>query len=156
MKAPREDDEGWQCPECGRHFVRRTREHSCLITGLEYLMRSCLPAVHDTFAALKVALDALGPYDLIPLKSMVTLSVRTTFGGITFGKSWLDLGIVLARSLEHPRVRWSQRLSPKTFVYRVRLSSPGDVDDEVETWLREAYQVGLMGGRRSGSDKASP
>jgi hypothetical protein len=80
---------------------------------------------------------------------MVTLSTVSNFGGLTFGRSFLDLALFLTRRLEGPRIRQVQRLSPSTLISRVRLTSAAGVDTELQAWIREAYQLSLSGGKRS-------
>jgi len=73
---------------------------------------------------------------------MVTFRVESNFGGVTFTRSRLDLGFFLREALQNPRVFRIERISPSKLAHHVRLSSPADVDGELERWLREAYRVG--------------
>lgn len=139
---------GWRCPECGRKFVRKTREHSCEITSLDVHLEKTAPEVRAAFAAVRRLLDRIGPHEVIPLKTMVTLSAASSFGGVRFLKKEMELGFILTRALDHPRVRSKLELSPRTVAHHVRLSTPAEVDAELGAWLREAYQVGLARGRR--------
>jgi hypothetical protein len=98
------------------------------------------PEVQRTFAALKQVLERLGPFDLIPVKTMIVLAHGGNFGGIVIRKSALDVGFFLARQLSDPRVRRAERLSPRKFVHHVQLASVAEIDDELVGWLQEAYE----------------
>jgi hypothetical protein len=50
--------------------------------------------------------------------------------------------VVLARRFEQPRFRKIETFSPRNHVHYFRLTSAAEVDDEVESWLAEAYAVG--------------
>lgn len=133
--------QGWTCPRCGRSFTRPTKEHSCDITPLEWHLGRTGPAVREAFEAVRSVLDSLGPYQLIPLKTMVSLATTTNFAGLFFGKAFLDLNVMLPAPLDHPRVRQVQRLSAHAFAHRIRLTAAEEVDEEIAGWLRQAYET---------------
>ena len=140
-----EEAPGWRCPRCGRQFTRRTKEHSCDLTPIAWHLDRTTPPVRAIYAALETQLDGLGEYQLLPLKTMVSLATVRNFGGITFGKAFLDLGVMLARPLDHPRIHQVQRLSARSFAHHIRLTAPEEVDGEIVAWLREAYDLSLEG-----------
>ena len=43
-----------------------------------------------------------------------------------------------------PRFRRIEVFSPRNVLHAFRLHAPGEVDDEVEAWLAEAYRVGAQ------------
>ena len=135
---------GWTCPRCGRAFTRPTKEHSCDLTPIEWHLERTGPGVRSAFEALQVRLEALGPHRVIPLKTMESLATTRNFGGVVFGKAFLDLDLALTQPLDHPRVRQVQRLSAHCWFHRIRLMGPEDVDVELEGWLREAYECSLL------------
>ena len=59
----------------------------------------------------------------------------------------LRVGVLLPRRLEHPRFVKVQTLSPRSHEHVFVVRAPDDLDADVETWLREAYQVGSRSGR---------
>ncbi len=59
------------------------------------------------------------------------------------------MGLVLTHRLESPRVQMVLQISPRSFAYRIRATSPAEVDRELRGWIhQEAYAVGQMAGRR--------
>ena len=137
---PHAEQPGWTCPRCGRTFTRRTKEHSCDVLPLAWHVDRASAPVKAIFAALQAELDALGPHRVIPLKTMVSLATTTNFGGLVFGRTFLDLNLALPAPLAHPRIRQVQRLSAHSWFHRIRLEGPEDVDGELRAWLREAYE----------------
>ncbi|MDL1949174.1 hypothetical protein FBQ97_05085 [Acidobacteria bacterium ACD] len=133
---------GWRCPECGRVFRRRTREHSCDLRDVGAHLAKASPEVAATFEAVRAVLDRQGPQRVVALETMLVFSAGASSRGMVVRRHHLDLGFFLDRLLVHPRVSRSERLSPTRSAHHVRLSRADDVDGEVEAGLREAYGLG--------------
>ena len=133
---------GWRCPQCGRRFVRRTREHSCDVRSLEAHLVKASAVVKDTLHELRAVLDGLGPHGIVPVKTMILLRAAANFGSIVIRSNWLELGFISDRVIHHVRIHKSERLGPSKHAYRVRLHSPADVDAQIASWLDEAYRLG--------------
>jgi hypothetical protein len=138
----------WRCPECARTFARKSQAHSCRTVSLESHLLNGSPEVTRIYLALERVVREFGPFRAVPTQTQITLLARTTFAGVTIRKQWLNLGFVLTREIEHPRIRRVERVSQRTLVHTVRLRSERNVDAQLRSWLREAYAVGQLGGRR--------
>ena len=138
----------WQCPECGRTFVRKTREHSCQLTSVESHLEKAAPAVREAYRVLEELLERLGEHRIVPLRSMLTVGAKRNFAGIRVLRDRLDLGFFLERSLESARVTKTERLSPRKIAYHVDIASPDEVDAEIEQWLAEAHRLGVAASLR--------
>jgi hypothetical protein len=53
----------------------------------------------------------------------------------------LLVGVFLDHPIESPRVVKIDQTSARKFGSVVEVSSPADVDDELQQWLREAYRA---------------
>jgi len=140
MRGPVRSPAGWQCPDCGRRFRHRTREHSCSLTSLDTHLQRTSPQVRDAFQAIERVLESLGPFHIVPLKTMIVFSTITSFAGVTFTKARLDLGFFLTHHLRHARIHKVERLSPRKFAHHIHVFAAAQVDSEIAHWLREAYQ----------------
>lgn len=138
----------WRCPECAREFARKSQAHSCRTVSLESHLVNGSPEVTRIYLALERVVREFGPFRAVPTQTQITLLARTTFAGVTIRKQWLNLGFVLTREIEHPRITRVEKVSQQTLVHTVRLRSVRNVDAQLRTWLREAYAVGQLGGRR--------
>jgi hypothetical protein len=96
-------------------------------------------AIYD--AVLK-AIRRCGPVTVLPEKTRIAFQVRMSFAQLTTRSKWVDGHVVLARRFEHPRFRKVETFSPRNHVHCFRLMSVAEVDEEVESWLAEAYTVG--------------
>jgi hypothetical protein len=100
------------------------------------------PVVRETYDQLIAAVERIGPFRVLPEKTRIALQVRMSFAALMPRQRWLDGHVVLARRRASTRFRRVDVYSPHNVVHAFRLSSPEDVDGEVEAWLREAYAVG--------------
>jgi hypothetical protein len=55
---------------------------------------------------------------------------------------FLDGHVVLARRLDSPRFKRIESFSPRNHAHYFRIHSLDELDDEVKSWLEEAYKVG--------------
>ena len=138
----------WKCPTCRRTFVRRNQWHSCQVVPLGVHLDKASPDARKIYEAILGALKRSGPFAAVPTKTGINLLSGTSLGGIRFRKDGVEVGLVFTRKLDHPRVIWSLQISPRTIVHRVMVRSLAEVDAELRAWLKEAYAVGLMAGRR--------
>jgi hypothetical protein len=137
--------EGWRCPECGRRFRQRTREHSCAVVTVAAHLERASSEVKQTFAALQDSLAHIGPHAIVPVKTMILLRATANFAGIVVRKECLHLEFVLERPVEHSRIHKRQQYGPRKYTHHVRLTSPADVDERLLSWVRESYQAVAQG-----------
>ena len=79
--------------------------------------------MREIYEAIIRAIRACGPVQIAPTKTGINLGDRIT------------------------SVR---QLSPRSFAHRVRVAAVSEVDAELRDWIREAYAVAKMAGRRPG------
>ncbi|HYM96530.1 MAG TPA: DUF5655 domain-containing protein, partial [Candidatus Sulfotelmatobacter sp.] len=75
-----------------------------------------------------------------PKKGYVSFRRRKQFAMLQPGAKWINVGIILAGTpptarLE-PAAKWNA-----LFTHRVRVAAPGDVDRELKSWIRAAYDA---------------
>lgn len=56
----------------------------------------------------------------------------------------LEAHLVLTRRLESPRFRRIDTMTPKCYVHHFIIESLSELDEEVKSWVREAYKVGTQ------------
>jgi hypothetical protein len=132
---------GWRCPQCGRRFKQRTREHSCDVRPLAAHLHRASPHVKEIATSVLDVLARLGPHGVVPVKTMILLRATSNFAGLTVRRDALDVNFILRRSLSHQRIHKTERMGPSKYAYGVRLSSAADVDAQLKAWLREAYDL---------------
>ena len=132
----------WICPKCGRGFANRNQSHSCSNVRLEEHFAGRDPNVVSTFQRLVAAAKKSGPVTVLPEKTRIAFQVRMSFAAFILRRRWVDGHVVLARRLDSPRFTRIEFFSPRNQRHAFRLHAPEEVDDEVRSWLAEAYLVG--------------
>jgi hypothetical protein len=98
------------------------------------------------FDVLRTAADDAGAYDLVVTKSQVAFRRRRPFAWAWVPDRYLHGGhapLVLSLSLRHrdPSPRWKEIVEPAPgrFMHHLELHAADEVDDEVRSWLQEAW-----------------
>jgi len=98
------------------------------------------------FETLRSALDAVGQADLRVTKSQVAFRRRRAFAWAWMPGTYLrgrHAPLVLTISLRRkdPSPRWKEIVEPTPgrFTHHLELRSATDINDEVRTWLQEAW-----------------
>jgi hypothetical protein len=76
-----------------------------------------------------------------PKKTSIHLVNKTAFAGVATRKSAIILTIKSDRKLSSPRIHKSEQTSASRFHHEVRLTSPADVDAELTSWLKAAFEL---------------
>jgi len=99
-------------------------------------------ALYQRFAQL---VNECGPVTLAPAKTRVGFQVRMIFAAVNkLGARGLEGHVVLPRRLKSVRFARIERMTPKCYVHHFRIESLSELDEEVKSWLQEAYEVGTQ------------
>ena len=86
-----------------------------------------------------------GPVQIAPAKTRIGFQVRMIFAAVNkLSECGLEAHVVLTRRLRHSRFTRIETMTSKCHVHHFRIESLSELDDEVKSWLREAYQVGTQ------------
>ena len=132
----------WKCPRCKRSFANKNQSHFCGKHDLEHHFEGKADEVREIYEAFLKAIQRCGPVTVLPEKTRIAFQVRMSFAQLTTRSKWVDGHVVLARRFEEPRFRKVETISARNHVHHFRLMSAAEVDEEVESWLAEAYAVG--------------
>ena len=134
----------WRCPACGERFVTKNLWHSCGKHTLEELFARSEPHVLPLFKKFAKMVRACGPVRMIPQKTRVAFQVRVRFAGVYPRKSHLLCGFALPYRSTDPRFVKIEEYAPHFQGHLFRVASAADLDEQVQRWLRESYQVGAQ------------
>ena len=99
-------------------------------------------AVHEAVAA---AIDAIGPSEVRVTTSQIAFRRRKGFaytwrpGRYVRSDVPAVLSFALSRELDSPRIKQVAHPAPTVWMHHVELRGPAEVDDEIRSWLAEAY-----------------
>ena len=98
-------------------------------------------SVRATYGALLAASRALGTVREEAKKTSIHLVNSTAFAGIATRKEVLILTLKAECAVKSPRVHRAQQVSANRWHLEIRLATPSEVDAELRTWLRQAYDL---------------
>ena len=135
----------WTCPSCARTFAREDQFHSHDTVDVDAHFAGRPERLRVSFDKLIASL----PPDVRveALRTVIVLTTRRTFSFITVQAERLLVGVFLDRCLDSSRVVKVDPVSSHKVGSVVEVRGPGDVDDEIQQWLREAYELGTQAAR---------
>lgn len=100
------------------------------------------PALRPILDAVLARLPAIGGVSVQARKTYVALvTPRRTFAAVQpTTKKRVDLGLRLAEQAPAGRLERAPSFGQSSMTMKIGLASPDEVDDEVERWLRRAYE----------------
>ena len=151
----------WHCPKCGARLVSRNLWHSCGRFTLEALFSGAEPGILAAARKYVTLLESLGDVQVLPQKTRLVAVARVRFAGLYPHKNDFLASFALHRWLASPRIVKTTDYGPRWRAHFVRITSTGDLDEELRAWLQESHDVvglqsGLINGRiRRGKDRSS-
>jgi hypothetical protein len=135
----------WKCPKCSRNFANRNQEHSCGQYSVKDFLRGRTEKAVSLYRAFETLVLGLGTIILAPAKTRVGFQARMIFAAVNkLTADKLHAHVVLARRLESPRFTKIETISARNHVHHFTIGGIDELNEDVLTWLREAYQVGMQ------------
>jgi hypothetical protein len=100
------------------------------------------PLARSTYETVVATLGRHGEFREHAQKGGIGFISRMTFAGVSLRERWVYLYFLLPTPLDHERVTKLDLYGPTSWAHTLRLTSPEDVDDEVDAWLGEALRRG--------------
>ena len=97
------------------------------------------PAVRALYDQLIALLRTFGPVQEDPKKTSIHLNRKSALAGVETRKDALLLNLKSDHPIKSQRIEKTEQISAKRFHHKVRISSPEDFDEQLRTWLKEAY-----------------
>jgi hypothetical protein len=145
----------WTCPKCGRKLVSRNMFHSCTDANVEQFLRRASRRTRALYAKLESMIAACGPYHVSPAKTRIAFMGRVRFAGVTaIGERSMTISFALPEPLASPRFRDVAEVAPGWWAHRLRVGAAGELDRELQGWLRESYRLMGMQERLIGRPRA--
>jgi hypothetical protein len=99
------------------------------------------PRVRATYRQLVAVTKDFGPVTEEVKKTSIHLVRRTAFAGVTTRRSSLILTLKSAGDIRHSRVAKREQVSANRWHLEIRLDEPAQVDRQLTTWMRAAYEL---------------
>jgi hypothetical protein len=105
---------------------------------VEELLHGKPPEIVELYDGLVQLVERFGEVVVAPTKTRVLFKVRTVFATVAVTRNWLDVVLVLGRRLKTGRIKKAQKEYPG-IVHFLRIEKSDELDDDLASWLREAY-----------------
>jgi hypothetical protein len=99
------------------------------------------PGVRTLYDQLVSLVRTFGPVEEDPKKTSIHLNHKSALAGVETRRNNFLLTIKSDHPIKSPRVEKVEKISSKRFYHKVRISSPDDFDEELRSWLKEAYAL---------------
>ncbi len=133
----------WTCPRCGHRFVSPNMAHSCLQVELATHFAGKDKRIRKLFDAwLAFVRKFGGPVTVNSQKSQITFQARIRFAGATVRKQWVECGFWLKRPVTDTRFHKVEKIPPRNYIYYFKLTDPAQLDERMQQYIKEAYEVG--------------
>jgi len=134
----------WTCPTCGAKLVSRKLAHSCGRATLGDWQARMGPRASALYGRFEEMIAACGEYHVAPAKTRIAFMGRVRFAGITsLSERGMTCAFALPFRLKSRRFAKVEEVVPGWWIHRLRITEPGQLDEEVQAWLKESYR--LMG-----------
>ena len=99
------------------------------------------PALRRTYDALLKVARRFGAVTEEAKKTSIHLVARSAFAGVANRKREMILTIKAPADIQSSRITKREKVSANRWHLEVRLSDPLQVDDELTSWLAQAYTL---------------
>jgi hypothetical protein len=99
------------------------------------------PAIRGLYDQLISLIGTIGPVREDPKKTSIHLNRKSALAGVETRKKYLLLNIKSGHAIKSSRIEKTEQISAKRFHHKVRISSSKDLNEELKTWLEEAYAL---------------
>ena len=146
----------WTCLQCNRQFVTTNMPHSCGDYSVEKFLAGKSPHAVSLYEQFSAIIHECGPVLVAPAKTRIGFQVRMIFAAVNkLNDRGLQAHVVLRRRLKSSRFLKIDTMTPRCYVHHFQIATLSELDDEVRSWLQEAYQVGTQEHVDKNVEKAS-
>lgn len=129
----------WTCPRCGRSLRIANQEHVCGLADLDGHFERRDPLGWVAFQWMSDHLASLGPFDVLPMKTMIAFANGVNFALLKTKRSGAEVSFVLTETPAESRVAGTVTYSRTKRIVRVPICDETELDAELEAWLSQAY-----------------
>jgi hypothetical protein len=122
--------------------------HSCGLATLDDWKARMGPKGRELYDRFEALIAACGEYYVAPAKTRIAFLGHVRFASITkVTEDEMICGFAMPRPLSSARFVRVEEAVPGWFVHRLRITRPGELDAEVQRWIRQSYRLMGMRGR---------
>jgi hypothetical protein len=129
----------WTCPKCKRKFEKKNQQHSCNIYPIENHFKNKEKG-KELYDELIKKLKTKFKFYIESLPCCIHLVKTSTFAAVFPLKDKIRVTFSLKYKLKNLRIRKFFKISETNYHYQIEINDKKDIDQEILTWIKEAYQ----------------
>jgi uncharacterized protein DUF5655 len=119
--------------------------HSCGRYSVAKFLAGKSENAVSLFEGFSALVHECGPVQVAPAKTRIGFQVRMIFAAVNkLSDQALEAHVVLTRRLRGSRFTRIETMTSKCHVHHFRIESLSELDEQVKSWLQEAYKVGTQ------------
>ena len=131
----------WTCPECNRVFKVKNQWHSCVIVREDDLFTNKPSSVKEIYTKLLEGCQEFSTIEIDTTKSCIYFVDSNRYLVVKPQKTGLIIEFVLNRNVDVFPVIKIIEIAKFRFAHRVMLESSDALNEEVMSWIEEAYRI---------------
>lgn len=131
----------WTCTHCERVFKNTNQSHACGTFNLEDHFERREGWLRDLYQEVLNVFEAIGPYTVDPVEGAILLKKKTAFCSVKIMKDCIQLSFRLAEKHDYFPIHKVVALSKNSWHHSVRIDEKDDLDEQLISWLKEAYDT---------------
>lgn len=152
----RSDRSLWTCPKCGVKLLTKNLWHSCGRATLDDWLARMGPRARELYDRFGDLIANCGEYHVSPAKTRIAFLARVRFAGITrLSEAGMTCSFAMPYPLRSRRFVKVEQVAPGWWSHWLTITDPRQLDEEVQSWLRESYRLMGLQGRLDRQDAAS-
>jgi hypothetical protein len=145
----------WTCPKCGVKLLTKNLWHSCGQATMDDWFARMGARARELYDRFEGLVANCGEYHVSPAKTRIAFLALVRFAGVTsVSDREMRCSFAMPYPLSSRRFVKVEEVVPGWWSHRLTITDPAQLDEEVQSWLRESYR--LMGLRGRLVDGARP
>ncbi|MCX6776530.1 MAG: DUF5655 domain-containing protein [Candidatus Micrarchaeota archaeon] len=133
----------WKCQKCGRKFEKKNQMHSCTIYPVEKHFKG-KEEMKPLYNKLKEKIKKnVGSFwvESLPCCIHLVTAPAYTFAAVYALRDRIRMHFGLDYKLESSRIDKFSQYSANRYMYSIDIKSEKEIDRELLSWLRQAYNL---------------
>ena len=132
----------WTCPKCKRQFEKRNQVHSCNLYPLDNHFKGREEIARPLYEKLREQIEKnIGPFKVESLPCCIHFVSTYTFAAAYALRNKIRIHFTLNHELQNLRIKKSSQMSNNKYLYSVDIEKSEEIDKELISWLRQAYNL---------------
>jgi hypothetical protein len=134
------DETGRQCYHC-KEWIGEGVPHDCWTTTESALTRDLAEDLLDAWTRLRETAAEFGEQRIYASHKSIMFARTSCYFFVRPRKTALEVCFFLRRTLKHPRIRRTDRVSSSKVSHTIHLKHRDEVEAPVTEWLLEAFET---------------